>query len=39
MTTLPPEIARIRDEPLPPTGRVARFHGADVHGMYDRLPA
>jgi aldehyde:ferredoxin oxidoreductase len=26
-------------EPLPPTGRVARFHGADVHGMYDRLPA
>ncbi|HLF50451.1 MAG TPA: aldehyde ferredoxin oxidoreductase C-terminal domain-containing protein [Methylomirabilota bacterium] len=26
-------------EALPPTGRVARFHGADVHGMYDRLPA
>jgi aldehyde:ferredoxin oxidoreductase len=26
-------------EPLPPTNHVARFHGADVHGMYDRLPA
>ncbi|MBI2017155.1 MAG: aldehyde ferredoxin oxidoreductase, partial [Candidatus Rokubacteria bacterium] len=26
-------------EPLPPTNLVARFHGADVHGMYDRLPA
>jgi aldehyde:ferredoxin oxidoreductase len=27
------------EEPLPPTNHVARFHGADVHGMYDRLPA
>jgi aldehyde:ferredoxin oxidoreductase len=26
-------------EPLPPTNLVARFHGADVHGMYERLPA
>jgi aldehyde:ferredoxin oxidoreductase len=26
-------------EPLPPTDHVARFHAADVHGMYDRLPA
>jgi aldehyde:ferredoxin oxidoreductase len=26
-------------EPLPPTNHVARFHGADVHRMYDRLPA
>ena len=26
-------------EPLPPTNHVARFHGSDVHGMYDRLPA
>jgi aldehyde:ferredoxin oxidoreductase len=26
-------------EPVPPTNHVARFHGADVHGMYDRLPA
>jgi aldehyde:ferredoxin oxidoreductase len=26
-------------EPLPPTNHVARFHGADVHGMYDRLSA
>jgi aldehyde:ferredoxin oxidoreductase len=26
-------------EPLPPTNHVARFRGADVHGMYDRLPA
>ncbi len=26
-------------EPLPPTNHVARFHGGDVHGMYDRLPA
>jgi aldehyde:ferredoxin oxidoreductase len=26
-------------EPLPPTNHVARFHGADVHGMYERLPA
>ncbi|HXJ84101.1 MAG TPA: aldehyde ferredoxin oxidoreductase C-terminal domain-containing protein [Candidatus Methylomirabilis sp.] len=25
-------------EPLPPTNHVARFHGSDVHGMYDRLP-
>src|SRR5438477_651295 len=27
------------DEPLPPTNLGARFHGADVHGMYDQLPA
>jgi aldehyde:ferredoxin oxidoreductase len=26
-------------EPLPPTNHVARFHGVDVHDMYDRLPA
>jgi aldehyde:ferredoxin oxidoreductase len=26
-------------EPLPPTNLVARFHGADVHGMYEQLPA
>src|SRR5574341_188635 len=26
-------------EPVPPTNQVARFHAADVHGMYDRLPA
>jgi aldehyde:ferredoxin oxidoreductase len=26
-------------EPLPPTNHVARFHGSDVHGMYERLPA
>jgi len=26
-------------EPLPPTNHVARFHGPDVHGMYERLPA
>ena len=26
-------------EMLPPTNHVARFHGADVHGMYERLPA
>jgi len=26
-------------EPLPPTNHVARFHGADVHGMYERLTA
>jgi aldehyde:ferredoxin oxidoreductase len=26
-------------EALPPTNQVARFHGADVHGMYERLPA
>ena len=24
-------------EPLPPTNHVARFHGADVHGLYDSL--
>src|SRR5215510_14266458 len=27
------------EEPLPPTNHVARFHGTDVHGMYDKLPA
>jgi len=27
------------EEPLPPTNHVARFHAADVHGMYDKLPA
>ncbi len=26
-------------EPLPPTNHVARFHAADVHRMYERLPA
>ena len=26
-------------EPVPPTNHVARFHGADVHGMFERLPA
>jgi aldehyde:ferredoxin oxidoreductase len=26
-------------EPLAPTNHVARFHGKDVHGMYERLPA
>jgi aldehyde:ferredoxin oxidoreductase len=26
-------------ESLPPTNHVARFHGADVHRMYERLPA
>jgi aldehyde:ferredoxin oxidoreductase len=26
-------------EQLPPTNRVARFHGPEVHGMYERLPA
>jgi aldehyde:ferredoxin oxidoreductase len=26
-------------EPLPPTERTARFHGADVHRIYERLPA
>lgn len=26
------------DEPLPPTGYVARFHGADLQHMYDLLP-
>jgi aldehyde:ferredoxin oxidoreductase len=26
------------EEPLPPTNHVARFHAADVHGMYDKLP-
>jgi aldehyde:ferredoxin oxidoreductase len=25
------------DEPLPPTNHVARFHAADVHGMYAKL--
>src|SRR6059036_1425167 len=25
-------------EPLPPTNHVARFHGGDVHRMYERLP-
>ena len=27
------------EEPVPPTNHVARFHGADVHGMYETLPA
>jgi aldehyde:ferredoxin oxidoreductase len=27
------------EEPLPPTNHVARFHGSDVHRMYERLPA
>ncbi len=26
------------EEPVAPTNHVARFHGADVHAMYDRLP-
>jgi aldehyde:ferredoxin oxidoreductase len=26
-------------EPLAPTNHVARFHGKDVHGMFERLPA
>jgi len=26
-------------EALPPTNHVARFHGSDVHGMYERLSA
>jgi aldehyde:ferredoxin oxidoreductase len=26
-------------ETLPPTNHVARFHGSDVHRMYERLPA
>jgi aldehyde:ferredoxin oxidoreductase len=26
-------------EALPPTNHVARFHAADVQGMYERLPA
>jgi len=26
-------------ETLPPTNQVARFHGAEVHDMYERLPA
>src|SRR5262245_5348813 len=26
-------------EPLPPTNHVARFHAADVQGMYERLPS
>jgi len=25
-------------EPVPPTNHVARFHGSDVHDMYERLP-
>jgi aldehyde:ferredoxin oxidoreductase len=25
-------------EPIPPTNHVARFHGPDVHRMYERLP-
>jgi aldehyde:ferredoxin oxidoreductase len=27
------------EEALPPTNHVARFHGADVHRIYERLPA
>ena len=27
------------EEPLPPTNHLARFHGKDVHRIYDRLPA
>jgi aldehyde:ferredoxin oxidoreductase len=27
------------EEPLPPTNHIARFHGGDVHGIYERLPA
>src|SRR5881409_522770 len=27
------------NEPLAPTNHVARFHGRDVHWMYERLPA
>jgi aldehyde:ferredoxin oxidoreductase len=27
------------EEPLPPTNHIARFHGRDVHGIYERLPA
>jgi aldehyde:ferredoxin oxidoreductase len=26
------------EEALPPTNHVARFHGADVHAIYERLP-
>jgi len=26
------------DEALPPTNRTARFHGSDVHRIYDTLP-
>ena len=26
------------EEALPPTNHVARFHAADVHTMYERLP-
>jgi aldehyde:ferredoxin oxidoreductase len=26
------------DEPIAPTNQVARFHAADVHRMYERLP-
>ena len=25
------------EEPLPPTNLVARFHGAEVHDMYDKI--
>src|SRR5437588_1967040 len=31
--------AFLYNEPLAPTNHVARFHGPDVHGMYERLPA
>jgi aldehyde:ferredoxin oxidoreductase len=27
------------EEALPPTNLVARFHGSDVHRIYERLPA
>ncbi|HEY3065731.1 MAG TPA: aldehyde ferredoxin oxidoreductase C-terminal domain-containing protein [Methylomirabilota bacterium] len=27
------------EEPVPPTNHVARFHGRDVHDMYEQLPA
>jgi hypothetical protein len=27
------------EEPLPPTNHVARFHGPEVHRIYERLPA
>jgi aldehyde:ferredoxin oxidoreductase len=27
------------EEPLPPTDHVARFHGPEVHRIYERLPA
>ncbi len=29
--------AMFYEEPLPPSNRVARFHAADVHGIYERL--